>query len=136
MHCLSIRQPHLRLILRGLKRYENRNWRYLPKIRGWIALHAGLTVDAHDDDCPDYSQVPSEIPVGGILGIGLIADAFWLDGSGVRDRHATGPVCIEISRAIELAKPIPCDGKLGFFKVNQDHEKLIKSQARKMGVKL
>lgn len=137
MHCLSIRQPHLHLILQGIKRYENRDWRYLPKIRGWVALHAGLKIDPHDDNCPDYRQVTyEEIPVGGILGIGFIADAFWLAGSGVRDRHATGPVCIEFSQAIELPKPIRCDGKLGFFAVNHDHEKSIMAQVRKLGVKL
>lgn len=122
MHCISIKQPHVWAILHGDKSTEYRTWKAAPKIRGWVAIHAGLK----PDDESDYPGCPRLLPVGGILGLAFIADA-------TRPRDI---VHIQFSQRIPLLKPIPYRGKLGFFPVEGEALKDLKRQAKKLGVVL
>lgn len=123
MQAISIRQPFITQILAGEKPIEFRQWKAAPKIRGWIALHASLTVDwdcIHDDD------MDLVWPIGGILGVAFIADARLV---AEKDVH------IVFSRWHALREPIRYKGRLGFFPVVGDALNNLKKQLKKMGVK-
>lgn len=122
IYCLSIRQPHIEHILDGQKPIEYRQWKAAPKLRGWIALHASLTVEwecVHQDDL-DY-----EFLIGGILGIAAITDARLM---GCKDVH------IHLSQPHWLPKPIRYKGKLGFFPVEGKELANLKRQMKQLGI--
>lgn len=42
---MTVHQPFAQLLVLGEKKYEVRNWKYCPKFRGWVAIHAGKKWD-------------------------------------------------------------------------------------------
>jgi hypothetical protein len=72
-YALSIRQPWIDLILRGLKTIEVRDWNVAR--RGPILLHASQTIDWQAIDLFGYSD-PWALPRGRIVGCATIEDAF------------------------------------------------------------
>lgn len=121
MLALSIRQPHIHHILYGDKVIEYRAWRAAPKFRGFIALHAGLTVDW---DCVDDEDFVPD--VGGILGVARIHEAYL---NGTKDVH------IWLKDRKPLIKPIRYTGKLGFFPVVGEALTELQRQLKLMRVK-
>src|SRR5579863_2384975 len=120
---LSIRQPWVDLILRGLKTIEVRNWRM--DLRGPILLHASSVVDWRAIELFGYSH-PRRLSRGKLVGYIEIGDTFEFDRSrwlSTADRHLVlrplGPgnfgCCLENVRA--FANPIPCRGRLLFFPI-------------------
>lgn len=123
MKALSIRQPWAWLIANGYKKIENRNWKYQPKLRGPIAIHAakGCTKTEYEDavlfvDCIDPSiNVPplNELERGGIVATcnltGCVTeskDEWYMGGLGL---------------LLDDIKPIDfmeVKGQLGFFDVD------------------
>lgn len=49
--CISVRQPWAWLIVQGHKPIENRDWKFAPKYRGDLLIHAasGMTRTEYDD---------------------------------------------------------------------------------------
>jgi hypothetical protein len=75
MKVISVRQPWASLIVGGMKDVENRTWP--TKYRGAVLIHASLKVD--DTSSEDIERrfgvsMPSELPLGGIVGITEIVD--------------------------------------------------------------
>jgi hypothetical protein len=70
MKALSVRQPYAYLILKGIKRIENRTWS--TNYRGPLAIHASLRW--HDRSIDEIEAthrlcIPRELPLGGIIGV-------------------------------------------------------------------
>jgi hypothetical protein len=88
MLALSIRQPWAHLIIAGVKRIENRNWR--TSHRGPIAIHAARRVDPIAPIAAQYGVIiPSDLLRGGIIGVADLVDIvqqpqpedeMWFDG--------------------------------------------------------
>src|SRR5438046_2531913 len=68
---LSIKQPWVDLILRGLKDIEVREWRVAR--RGPILVHASNAVDWKTAELLGY-DVASDLPRGGLVGVAKIVD--------------------------------------------------------------
>ena len=111
---LSIQQPWAWLTVNGLKDVENRTWP--TKVRGKVAIHAGLQVDR-----AGYAWVRRNFPqiklpaidaleTGGIVGLVHIVDCV--------DQHDSpwffGPKGFVFADHEPLPL-VPCRGRLGFF---------------------
>lgn len=129
MKALSIRQPWAWLIMHGGKTVENRNWSYVPKLRGRIYIHAakGMTQDEYDcaksfaeriwAERGEAHAFPAfdELKRGGIIGTADITG--YIDNEPAK--MADHPWYLG-TLGIELANPQPCEfrplkGMLGFF---------------------
>lgn len=124
-YALSIRQPWIDLILRGLKTIEVRDWNVTR--RGPILLHASRTIDWQAIDLFGYSD-PWLLPRGQIVGWAKIEDAFeftrdsWLANAS---RHLVirplgpGNYGAILRNAQRFRTTPPSPGKLYFFPVSE-----------------
>jgi hypothetical protein len=120
---LSIRQPWIDLILKGLKKIEVRDWNVTR--RGPILLHASQTVDWQAIDLFGYAN-PWALPRGRIVGCARIVDAFefaratWLERASqhlvIRPLGA-GNYGAVLEDVRPLKRTAACSGKLYFFPV-------------------
>src|SRR6266404_3132831 len=75
MKILSVRQPWATLIVSGAKDIENRTWP--TRYRGLALVHASLKADDTSSDDIERRfgvRMPSELPLGGIVGMTEIVD--------------------------------------------------------------
>lgn len=118
---LSIRQPFAdKIIFRG-KNIENRTWR--TKFRGTVAIHAGMKL-AEYVELSDKEK--KTLIRGAIIGVVDIVDCVGTH----RSKWFNGPVGFVLKNPRPLKKPIPCKGKLGFWKVTPTVEKEIRRQIK------
>lgn len=75
VRALTVRQPWANAITNGTKRVENRTWG--TGYRGWLLIHAGMTVDAGARSLPLLQAVPI-VPWGSVRG-SLVALARLVD---------------------------------------------------------
>jgi len=112
---LSIRQPWAWLIANGYKDIENRTWK--SDHRGWTMIHAGKKIDREGYDWvrENFPAIPmppiTELQTGSIVGKMLITECVMHSKSP----WFFGPYGFGIEAAGSI-DPIPCLGKLGFFK--------------------
>lgn len=146
MLTLTVQQPWATLLVRGVKRVENRSWdpdrRRDPAARWvaptWIAIHAGqrawsdprdlvVAVEAlgvpeagllHDRDLRAHVE---DLPRSAVLG------AVCVDWTGAPEDYlrlwpdhspelASGPRCWHTADAFELPTPFACSGALGLWR--------------------
>jgi hypothetical protein len=122
-YALSIRQPWIDLILRGLKTIEVRDWEVTR--RGPILLHASQAIDWQAIELFGYSD-PWVLPRGRILGAARIVDGItfdrqsWLATASLHlvIRPLTfgnyGAVLDNVQR---FRNGVACPGKLYFFPI-------------------
>lgn len=139
LRCLSIRQPHAFLICCGLKRVENRTWQ--ARHRGPLLVHAGkATEDAGDlraavaalagryrmSEASARSVYRDWAAKGAIVGKAVMhgcitkaAGTGALGGVAGSDPATcfTGPVGFLLRDAAFLWPPVPCRGRLSFFRL-------------------
>lgn len=124
---LSIRQPWVHFIFdlpRDLRKdVENRSWP--TKVRGRVWIHASkyMTTDDYDagrDFAIQDVGVPAieiayadELPKGVIVGSVDLVDCVKASASG----WFAGEYGFLLANPIKIAKPIPCAGALGFWRV-------------------
>jgi hypothetical protein len=131
---LSIRQPWAWAILYAGKRIENRTW--YTSYRGYVLIHAGLTVDYGAlDDLEDVIRAVAEprAPAyrGALVGRATIVDCVRPDQvAPEQDGWAMGPWCFVLDDVRPLAKPVALKGALGFFKINPRDEMRIAAEER------
>jgi hypothetical protein len=118
---LSIQQPWLDLILRGIKTVEVRSWAI--KRRGPILLHAARAVDWKAAAQFGYCD-PLGLPRGALVGYAEIAEVFAFNDENwyaTAERHWVlyplrstdyGAVLVNV-RALD--RPVRCSGKRFFF---------------------
>ena len=118
---LSIRQPWVELILRGVKTIEVRTWATTHRGRLW--LHAGKAVDR---EAASRFGIPLEsLDMGAVVGTCVLADCTPFDASTrekLRPRHLN-PAPLEGKtfgwkiEQVERITPISYRGSLGLMKV-------------------
>jgi hypothetical protein len=129
MRALTICQPYAELILRGLKRVENRTWSI--DYRGAILIHAGQSKKFFTAD--NYGIGLAEMDFGAVVGVAqvrgciafhpgkrldpLVLEAWpWLDGHV----HCEGPYCWILEDVFRFQSPVPFRGFQGIFHVPND----------------
>jgi hypothetical protein len=128
---LSIRQPWIELILRGLKSIELRQW--TTDYRGPLWLHAPMKMD----NLP--SLVHSDAPLfrGGYVGYAVLRTILTMDvrrwESWRADHCDPGPYASGyfgwvLSDIVRFREPLPAPGKLGLFEPTA--EELLSLQRR------
>jgi hypothetical protein len=121
---LSIKQPWIDLIFRGVKDIEVREWRVAR--RGPILLHASNTIDWKTAELLGYDTA-TDLWRGGLVGIATIVDVIefsrqtWLDLMS-RHRVIHPPVREPVygavlSEVISFRTRIPCRGRRMLFPV-------------------
>jgi hypothetical protein len=121
---LSIRQPYAWLICKGYKDVENRNW--ATRFRGRIYVHAGVSKiylkDAENElgkrlscsQASDYMANINSFTFGAIIGEVDIIDCV----SESTSPWFSGKYGFIMRNPILYNQPIPCRGKLNFFKLD------------------
>lgn len=128
---LAIQQPYAELILRRLKRVENRVWT-MPHVTGWVYLHASparsaskyaqIVEDAFDQDPKNQAfmlDFPSrkQAQTGGIVGAMFIEKWITASDPEADDPFFIGPYAAVITNVRRLPFH-PMKGRLGFFDVS------------------
>ncbi len=119
MRALSIRQPWAWLIVSGYKDIENRTW--ATRFRGRVYVHAGkltLPLEAFPAQ-RDYLRragivLPPDLPRGALVGEVTITGCV---------EHSVnpwfcGPYGFVLAEPVIYPVPVPCRGRLGFFRVD------------------
>ena len=120
MRALSIRQPWAWLVVSGYKDVENRTW--ATRFRGRVYVHAGRAA-MPAGSFPAQEEyirragiwIPEDLPRGAIVGEVDIVDCVELAESP----WFCGPYGWVVAEPLRYEVPIPCRGKLGFFRVDE-----------------
>ena len=127
MKALSIRQPWAYAVLMLGKNVENRTWR--TEFRGRVLIHAGLKTDFANWRVPPGTGLPLDVlggpdvaahpafTTGAIVGE---VEIFAVDGGYKSPWGAEGQWKWVLKNPYWLKKPVPCKGRLGFWKVPTD----------------
>ena len=136
LDALSISQPWAWLIVAAAaaparKRVENRQWgaaqlaQARARIGRRIAIHAAKSYDASAaPGLAEYGIVVPERPAltaGAVVGVATLdrvltlAEALADRSLADQRRYINGPVCLVLRDEVELARPVPARGFLGFW---------------------
>jgi ASCH domain-containing protein len=125
LFALSIRQPWLDMILRGVKSMEVRTWEIRRK--GLIALHSPWMIDFGAAYFYGY-QEPWKLPRGRIVGTAEVTDVLQLDESSWREclqlhrqpvPMMSGAFGITLRDVRILPKPLPYRGRQMLFPLDE-----------------
>jgi hypothetical protein len=120
---LSIRQPWIDLILKGIKTIEVRDWK-ITRV-GPILLHASMTIDWQAIELFGYSN-PWSLPRGCLVGSAEIAETFSFtmeSWQATAEKHLViRPLKVgDYGSILKNVRPfqqlIACPGKLFFFPI-------------------
>ena len=137
---LSIRQPWVDLILRGIKTVEVREWRV--KRRGPFLIHAAWACDWRSVELFGYDS-PLSLPRGGLVGYAEIDDVFALDVTRWQDdvgRHLVLHPRRSVFYGVLLAdvrpfkKVVRCRGKEGFFPIPVSLQERTRKALQEVGI--
>jgi hypothetical protein len=121
MKCLSLKQPFAELILQGRKKIELRKWN--TKFRGKFLIHASKIPDKQAMKEFKFDK----LPYGQIVGMANLTDVKKYKNEEEHNNDkalhlASGEWgCYGFILAdIKRIKPIPCNGKLGFWNFDKE----------------
>lgn len=120
MRALSIRQPWAWLVVNGYKDIENRTW--VTRFRGRVYVHAGQlamppgSFPAQEEYIRQAGiGIPDDLPRGAIVGEVALVDCV----SFAASPWFCGPYGWIVADPRRYEIPIPCRGRLGFFRVDE-----------------
>jgi len=126
---LSIRQPWVELILRGVKSIELRKW--TTDYRGPLWLHAPMKMA--DLLVPDLGEAP--LFVGGYVGSAVLRTILTLDPGRWEDwrvhhcdpgPYVPGYFGWVLSDIVRFREPLPAQGKPGLFEPAAEHLPILR----------
>ncbi|MCM2424188.1 hypothetical protein [Streptomyces sp. RKAG293] len=119
---ITIQQPHAACITAGVKTIENRprSWPW----RGWLLLHAGLTIDRPALRQPLVARTirGRDLTTGAVIGVARLVDCHQ-DPAGCppcTPWAQIGMWHLELTDVQALALPLPARGQLVPWKPTQD----------------
>lgn len=114
MKAISTRQPWAHLIVRGIKRIENRSWS--TDYRGPLLIHAAVNIWADasfgEIELRYRVRLPSQLPLGALVGRVELLDVV----TRSRDRFFSGPYGFVLGDAREIV-PVAMVGRSRLFDV-------------------
>lgn len=121
LRALTVKQPLAWAIVSGIKRVENRSWRFPYPLGTTIAVHAGLKVVDH---LPVDVTPPADFPRGAIVGYVDVVDQHHASECA-RPGSRVSPYCSPwayedqhhwvLANARSITEPVPCRGYLWLF---------------------
>lgn len=139
MKVLTIKQPYIELILRGIKRLETRSWP--TKHRGPLLLHSSSSRDENAISmCHQLGLLPKnhQFPTGQLLGIADVQECLnfkdtlaWLNkafGAGNEILFGFyGPqyFSFDLTNVVRFSKPVKLKGQTGLWEYDADIEALV-----------
>jgi hypothetical protein len=152
LRALTVRQPWASAIAYGDKRVENRTWT-APQWLTEFAVHAGSGTDWDAPPeawaaagLPPYRRGDRQAAWSASLALGAVVAVAETSGSHPHCRAAAGAPCGAdgsemcsawaipahhhwvVTRVRPLAKPVPCRGMLGLWRLPGDVEKAVREQ--------
>ena len=133
---LSIRQPWIDLILKGIKTIEVRDWK-ITRV-GPFLLHASLTIDWQAIELFGYSD-PWKLPRGCLVGSAEISEtiSFTTESwQATAEKHLVirplkaGDYGAILKNVLPFQKFIACPGKLFFFPIPPKLSEQVREQLR------
>lgn len=131
MKCLSIRQPFAELIISGRKSIELRPWN--TNFRGQFLVHASGNVDY--ESCTFFKTDPNTLARRAVVGKAILYGVKEyanqkefledLEKHLATAKYATSRYGFLIKDPVRFKKPIYVPGRLGFFDVALDAEKVL-----------
>jgi ASCH domain len=139
LFALTVRQPFAWAIAEGGKTVENRAWRTTMEPGGLFAIHSAMQAG-------DPYQVPAFLrdrDASPSAALGAVVAVVRLEGI---HKALSGPGCTEgcpcspwaimkpgmrhwvLADSRPLARPVPCGGKLGLWRLPEDIEKAVREQ--------
>lgn len=126
LRAVSIKQPWVELILRGVKTIEVRSWP--TSYRGELWLHAGLRSESVLTPCGGPSVEVDGLPVGAIVGRCEIVDCVAFDDHSWhawKSRHLVpgalaGRRFAWMLQKAERQPSVPFRGRLGIMRIPQE----------------
>jgi hypothetical protein len=121
LFALSVRQPWLDMIVRGVKTMELRSWEV--RRRGVVALHGPMRIDFGAAYFFGY-QTPWHLPRGGIVALAEIAEVrslaaeTWEDTLSLHRQPVPmlgGAYGVLFTNVQALVKQVPCRGRQMLF---------------------
>ena len=119
MKALSLKQPFAELILQGRKKIELRKWN--TKFRGEFLIHASKNPDERSMKAFGFDS----LPLGCIVGKATLTEVKSYKNSEEFNKDKNLHLASEewgsygfILSNVQRMKPIPCKGRLGFWKFN------------------
>lgn len=119
MKALSLKQPFAELILQGRKKIELRKWN--TKFRGEFLIHASKKPDEKSMKSFNFTNLPT----GCIVGKATLTDVKIYKNKAEHDKDKNLHLASEewgnygfILSNVQITKPIPCKGFLGFWNFN------------------
>ena len=126
MKCLSLKQPFAELLASGKKKIELRNWNTM--FRGEFLIHASRNINK--DACKSIGLDSSTIATGAVIGKAFLYDVKEYYNKKDFDKDKENHLATDIysndrygflvKDAVKFDKPIPMLGKLNFFEVQLD----------------
>jgi len=113
MKALSIRQPWAHLVVKGIKRIENRTW--ATNYRGPLLIHAANywhAIPIEEIEARFRVRIPRDLPRGAIVGRVELVDIV----TQSRDRFFEGPYGFVLRCAEEL-EPVTMKGRRFLFEI-------------------
>lgn len=104
IRAISIRQPYVELILRGLKRYEYRS--RPTRIRGRVYIYASLR-PGDEDGFRKLGKAPGELPTGRIVGTVEVVGCRFFSSRGCYGYELKNPKRLKKTLAPKK-QPQPC----------------------------
>ena len=139
LFALSIRQPWVDLILRGIKRIEVREWQIFQ--RGLFLIHSARTVDWRSAELFGYEDI-LVLPRGGLVGCAEITDCVrlptdrWLEHVDLhRVIHPRRPrqFGAVLANPFSFERIIRCSGRSRFFPISAELQEKVDEQLRRRG---
>jgi hypothetical protein len=147
MKCLSIKQPWLNLILKGMKSIEVRTYKGDFALPVPILLHAGKTIDK--EAVKMFRIIPEKTQLSAILGVAMLVEFRSYANKEMWEQDAVlhrNPLDWWDAKKIGLVlqdlwsfyRPMPYKGKLQFFDVDlppeldviiKEHYEVVKNES-------
>jgi hypothetical protein len=125
MRALTVRQPWAWFIFHAGKDIENRGWR--THYEGPLAIHAGARMDSFAETPRRTRAVPDELVFSAIIGVVDLVEVV----EESRSKWFEGRFGWVLRNPRPLARPVPCVGRLGLWRLSAAQLRRITDQLRK-----
>jgi hypothetical protein len=131
LRALSVKQPWASLLVSGRKTWENRSTGLGIKGSRWVFIHASASFDVDAD--PKLTDGIGLLPTSAIIGVVILGEGVPVEQVTTDREWAEGPVCLPVTYAVALKKPVACAGKLSLWRISPELRARIEEETGPLG---